>query len=103
MQSGCMLIKFYVTCADLQPWNELTELLDDSWYLDCDLEVAMERVVDRFLTMGLCAHDAQHRVDSNDSKNAELIASYANRAQLIIHCAVDEAVSHAMVDDGIEE
>lgn len=80
----------------MEPWSQLTDLLDDSWYLDCDMEVAMERVFDRFLTMGLCAHDAQHRLDDNDSRNAELIASCAHRAQLIIRCAVDEAVDEAI-------
>ncbi|KAK9839948.1 hypothetical protein WJX74_000964 [Apatococcus lobatus] len=81
---------------DLDPWNQLASLWDDSWYLDCDMEVAMQRVFDRFLTMGLCSHEAQHRLDDNDSRNAELIASYAHCAQLIIKCAVDAAADEAM-------
>ena len=85
--------------ADLEPWGKLAELMDDSWYLDCDLDVAMDRVFERFLAMGLCAHSAQERVDNNDSKNAELIASYGHRARLIIRCPSDETIEQRITAD----
>jgi dephospho-CoA kinase len=33
--------------ADEPPWDELAELFDDTWYIECDVDVAMQRVYDR--------------------------------------------------------
>ncbi len=33
--------------ADEAPWDELAALFDDSWYVDCDIDVAMQRVYER--------------------------------------------------------
>jgi hypothetical protein len=33
--------------ADEPPWHELVDLFDDTWYIDCDVDVAMGRVYDR--------------------------------------------------------
>lgn len=29
------------------PWDQLAAIFDDSWYVDCDIDVAMQRVYER--------------------------------------------------------
>ena len=33
--------------ADEAPWDELAELFDDTWYIKCDVDTAMDRIFDR--------------------------------------------------------
>ena len=70
--------------ADIPPWHQLTSLFDDSWFIDCALEVAMRRVIARQMGHGRAQQEAVHRVNSNDRPNAELIMQTAPRAQLLV-------------------
>lgn len=33
--------------ADEPPWDQLASLFDDTWFIDCDVDIAMERVYQR--------------------------------------------------------
>ena len=64
---------------DDPPWCQLREAFDESWFLDVDIEICMDRVRSRFLAMGLDRQAADARVDGNDRLNAQL-AGRASRA-----------------------
>jgi pantothenate kinase len=71
--------------ADVPPWTELTNVFDDSWFIECDLDLAMKRVVARHVAANNNTPEvAQHRVHTNDRPNAEVIATSINRADIIV-------------------
>lgn len=54
-----MVIMSAMFNADEPPWDELAALFDDTWYIDCDVDVAMQRVYDRqvwILSQGFNRH-----------------------------------------------
>lgn len=57
------------------PWCELRALFDEIWYVDCDIDEAMERVEKRHIGTGMAPVMAALKVKSNDRINAELISS----------------------------
>lgn len=71
----------------LSAWR-IADLFDYAIFLDCDLEVALERVAARHLACGLVATEteARERANTNDRRNALKILEdgCASRADLII-------------------
>jgi pantothenate kinase len=63
---------------------ELLPLFDDTWFIDCDLDVAMERVLQRQIADGRDLDVARRRVETNDRPNAELIAKTRGLARVIV-------------------
>eukprot|EP01118_Nematostelium_gracile_P006092 TRINITY_DN1948_c0_g2_i2.p1 TRINITY_DN1948_c0_g2~~TRINITY_DN1948_c0_g2_i2.p1 ORF type:complete len:226 (+),score=57.49 TRINITY_DN1948_c0_g2_i2:80-757(+) len=62
---------------DEKPWDRLAEYFDLKWYIDCDINVAMDRVAKRHeIDMGLSKEAARIRADTNDRSNAEFIQSH---------------------------
>ena len=68
-----------------EPWNKVREILDETWYLDVDIEVCKERVRQRFLDTDRDEQTARVRVETNDGPNAQLVArvSPANADRVI--------------------
>lgn len=67
---------------DEDKWNLIRELFDERWYLEVDLNVAMERVRLRHIDTGLTDEQALERCETNDKINSyDIINSkhYANR------------------------
>lgn len=69
------------------PWAELRELLDEVWYLDLDERVRLRRLTDRHVAFGRGPAEAAARARGTDQANAELIATTAGRADLVIRLA----------------
>lgn len=86
---------------DEAPWNHLSQLLDESWFIDCDIDVAMKRVVERHkqafgkkyttndvwnspLSAGMDDAAAWNRVNTNDRINAEHILQHRVKPNRII-------------------
>ncbi|KAL4429348.1 hypothetical protein ABPG77_005122 [Micractinium sp. CCAP 211/92] len=67
-----------------EPWWQLQELLDDTWYIDCCLEEAMGRVFARQTGNGLAAEVSRWRIAANDRPNAEQIETTRCRAALVV-------------------
>jgi len=84
-----------------KPWNTLPHILDEIWYLDCEISEAMYRVFQRMVNevggsilsvlpqgdnflVGLSPGEASFRVSYNDSRNAEIISSCKCRADVIL-------------------
>ena len=66
------------------PWSELLPLFDDTWFIDCDLDTAMGRVLERQVADGRDAQVAARRIASNDRPNAELIAQTKALARVVV-------------------
>jgi len=61
-------------------WN-LDGLLDECWYLDVDLETAMERLIARHMSSWAMGRDqALAKVAANDRLNAQTVAQGSRRA-----------------------
>lgn len=59
-------------------------VFDETWFVDCDVDTAMERVFQRQVGHGRSAEVARWRVENNDRKNAMQIAATAQRADLLV-------------------
>lgn len=55
------------------------KVLDLAIFLSCDLETAMNRVLERQVCNGAPRSIAKHRIDTNDRPNAELVIKSAHR------------------------
>ncbi|KAL4535108.1 hypothetical protein Ndes2526B_g06019 [Nannochloris sp. 'desiccata'] len=76
---------------NLEPWNqlwqeknELPAILDDTWYVDCELDVAMQRVFKRQTGNGVAAKVSSGRIEGNDRPNGELIEGTKSKAVVVI-------------------
>lgn len=57
-------------------WEPIRTLLDECWYLDTPMDVAMGRLLVRHCAAwGISHAEAEHRVASNDRLNAEIVAA----------------------------
>eukprot|EP00249_Psilotum_nudum_P009645 c22063_g1_i4 orf=308-1054(+) len=63
-------------------WKKLTFLFDERWFLEVDIDKAMKRVLKRHILTGSTPEQAQWRVEHNDRRNAELIATSKEHADL---------------------
>ena len=78
------VLTMYQCHADLPPWQDLQSVFHETWYIDCDVDTAMERVFERQVGHGRTPEVARWRVENNDRKNALLIAETAARANLLV-------------------
>ncbi|XP_072989309.1 putative uridine kinase C227.14 isoform X1 [Typha latifolia] len=65
-------------------WKEVSTLFDEKWFLDIDIDIAMQRVLKRHIFTGKEPHVAEWRVGYNDRPNAELILKSKKNADLVI-------------------
>ncbi|XP_004247213.1 putative uridine kinase C227.14 isoform X1 [Solanum lycopersicum] len=70
-------------------WKEVSSMFDEKWFVDVDLEKAMQRVLKRHISTGKSPNVAKWRIDYNDRPNAELIMKSKNNADLVIK-SIDE-------------
>ncbi|GAB3143376.1 nucleoside/nucleotide kinase family protein [Micromonospora sonneratiae] len=66
------------------PWAEVRGLLDEVWFLDLDREIRLRRLADRHVAYGRTPEAAAARARGTDQVNAELIATTAHRADLVV-------------------
>jgi len=64
-------------------WAEVTGLLDETWYVDLDPAIRLERLVQRHMHFGRTRQAAEDWVSSNDELNAQLIEATRARAGLV--------------------
>lgn len=60
---------------DEEPWNKISCLVDDTWFIDVAPELARMRIARRHVESGIeeIMEDAYRRVESNDLPNGQLI------------------------------
>jgi uridine kinase len=69
---------------DVLGWEEIYNIIDIKYFIECDIEICMDRVLKRQLNTGLSKEDSIKRIDSNDRLNAILINETKKYADLII-------------------
>ncbi len=65
-------------------WGGVRELLDESWYVDVDDEVRIERLVQRRLGHGNTREEAIHWSTGSDEVNAQVIGKTRQFADVIV-------------------
>jgi pantothenate kinase len=66
------------------PWDEVSELLDQVWYLDVPANILRRRLIERAMAYGRAEDDAVRHVDASDLRNAELVSRAKHSADLTI-------------------
>jgi pantothenate kinase len=70
---------------DEGPWARVRSLLDEAWYIEpADQPARVARLIDRHVAFGRSPEAAREWVLRSDERNAELIASTAARADLVV-------------------
>ena len=67
-----------------EPWNQIIELLDDSWFLTLPEEIRMERLVARHEAFGKSRADAIAWANGSDQRNAELIERSSRTSRISV-------------------
>uniref|UniRef100_A0ACD5ZTQ5 Uncharacterized protein n=1 Tax=Avena sativa TaxID=4498 RepID=A0ACD5ZTQ5_AVESA len=65
-------------------WREIRDLFDEKWFIDIDIDVSMQRVLQRHIGTGKEPDVAAWRISYNDRPNAELIMESRKAADLVI-------------------
>ena len=65
---------------DQKPWSQITDLLDEAWYLKISEATRLERLVNRHIAFGRTADEAHAWVEASDEPNARLIEASQSRA-----------------------
>ena len=74
---------------DESPWNELQlELLDDTWFVEVDLDEAMTRVYNRQVGNGRDPEIVKGRIAGNDRPNAELVEACKRNAKVVVPSSI---------------
>lgn len=69
---------------DREPWAQVPELLDECWFLAPDEELRYRRLVERHVRHGRTPEQARRWVLRSDERNAELVATTGDRADLVV-------------------
>lgn len=87
-QHSVVLVEGNYLFLDSQPWNQLRDLFDDSWFVDCPLNVAMQRVFERQTAIGLAPEVSKDRIAGNDRPNGELVDASKGVARVLVPSSV---------------
>jgi pantothenate kinase len=62
---------------DVPPWNRISAIVDDTWFVDVDDESVKSRIAKRHMASGIAINwnDAMSRVERNDMLNGKEIIS----------------------------
>jgi pantothenate kinase len=66
------------------PWTGVRSLLDETWFLEVDDALRVERLVARHVAHGRPRDEAQAWVERSDEANARLVAGTRGRADLVV-------------------
>ncbi|XP_018439189.1 putative uridine kinase C227.14 [Raphanus sativus] len=65
-------------------WKDISDMFDEKWFIDVNLDTAMQRVEARHISTGKPPDVAKWRIDYNDRPNAELIMKSKTNADVLI-------------------
>ncbi len=65
-------------------WPEIKPLLDESWYVETDEELRVQRLIQRHIEFGKTPEYARAWVMRSDERNAELVAATASAADHVV-------------------
>ena len=66
------------------PWEGMQSLLDETWYVEVDETVRIERLVARHSAFGKTPEQARRWSLNSDRTNAELVLTTRHRADLVV-------------------
>ncbi|KAJ6773783.1 ATP-DEPENDENT KINASE YFH7 [Salix purpurea] len=69
-------------------WKDVSSMFDEKWFIDVDIDTAMQRVLKRHISTGKPPDVAKWRIEYNDQPNAELIIESKKNADLVIRQAI---------------
>ena len=84
-----VIVEGLYLALDYAPWNRISGLMDELWWLQIDLALAEERLAKRHVASGICKslEEARSRIAGNDRINGEHIMKHSIIKSLItIHC-----------------
>lgn len=67
-----------------EPWGAVKPLLDEVWYLDHDATERVRALIARHVEYGKAPDEAREWVTRSDEANARLVATSAERADLVL-------------------
>ena len=70
--------------VDDGPWAGMQSLLDETWYVEVDEAVRMERLIARHTAFGKTPQEARRWSLNSDRANAELVLTTRDRADLVV-------------------
>lgn len=75
--SRVVILEGLYLSLDREPWSSAAALMDESWFVRVDREIARARLVKRHVASGIVpdAAAAEHRISSTDFLNADDIVS----------------------------
>lgn len=65
-------------------WREIRDMFDERWFINIDIDISMQRVLQRHIGTGKEPDVAAWRISYNDRPNAELIMESRRSADLVI-------------------
>jgi pantothenate kinase len=74
---------------DTSPWAQVTDLLDESWYVDVPVGLRRTRLQARHERHGRSPEQARERTRGSDERNAVLVAESRERADVVVVPARD--------------
>ncbi|OMO78400.1 hypothetical protein CCACVL1_14422 [Corchorus capsularis] len=84
LQHKVVIVEGNYLLLDEGVWKDISNIFDEKWFIDVDLDTAMQRVLKRHISTGKPPDVAQWRIDYNDRPNAELIMKSKKNADLVI-------------------
>ncbi|KAG8389268.1 hypothetical protein BUALT_Bualt02G0211300 [Buddleja alternifolia] len=84
LQHKVVIVEGNYLLLEEEIWRDVSSILDEKWFIDVDIEKAMQRVLRRHVSTGKPPDVAKWRIDYNDRPNAELIIKSKKKADLII-------------------
>lgn len=74
----------YLLLSD-SPWNSLTDLFDERWYIQAPVSQRKQRLVNRHHFFGRSIEEARAWVENTDEPNAKLIEKDSQPADLVLN------------------
>ena len=85
MATKLVIVEGLYLLHDDDGWEQVRGQLDECWYLDTPLPVAMDRLAQRHMqAWGFTRQQADARIATNDGLHAQLVADSAARADALI-------------------
>eukprot|EP00882_Tetradesmus_deserticola_P021737 GHRQ01023534.1.p1 GENE.GHRQ01023534.1~~GHRQ01023534.1.p1 ORF type:complete len:306 (+),score=75.56 GHRQ01023534.1:124-1041(+) len=87
-QHAVVLVEGNYLFLELEPWMQLRKLFDDAWFVDCPVDLAMQRVFERQVAIGLAPEVSLERIEGNDRPNALQVNASKGAARLLVPSTV---------------
>ena len=70
--------------ASAPPWDQVRELLTETWFLDADPTARRKRLVDRYIRYGFSAESAHNKAEGSDEASSAEIRRTGGSADLVL-------------------